>query len=82
MCKMLGSLSTETMDFRRLSQEIEIHTGGLSFGIESYDDVHHFGDFTSNCYVKGKAVAENIPTLISIMTDVITKTRYQKKPDP
>lgn len=79
MCKMLGSLSTKTMDFRRLSQEIEIHTGGLSFGIESYDDVHHFGDFTSNCYVKGKAVAENIPTLISIMTDVITQTRYQEK---
>ncbi|UYO61680.1 insulinase family protein [Acetobacterium wieringae] len=79
MCKLLGSLSTESMDFRRLSQEIEIHTGGLSFGIESYDDVHHFGDFTSHCYVKGKAVMENIPTLVKIMTDVITKTLFTEK---
>lgn len=79
MCKMLGGLSTKTMDFRRLSQEIEIHTGGLSFGLESYDDVHHYGDFTSNCYVKGKAVTENIPILIKILTDVITQTQYFEK---
>lgn len=79
MCKILGGLSTKTMDFHRLSQEIEIHTGGLSFGVESYDDVHQYGDFTSNCYIKGKAVAENIPTLINIMTDVITQTQYQEK---
>ncbi len=79
MCKMLGGLSTKTMDFRRLSQEIEIHTGGLSFGIESYDDVHHYGKFTSNCYVKGKAVTENIPILIKLLTDVITQTQYFEK---
>ncbi|MBC3888320.1 peptidase M16 [Acetobacterium paludosum] len=79
MCKMLGGLSTKNMDFHRLSQEIEINTGGLSFGIESYDDVHHLGDFRSNCYIKGKAITEKIPTLINLMTDVLTQTQYNEK---
>lgn len=79
MCKILGGLSTKTMDFHRLSQEIEIHTGGLSFGIESYDDVHHQGDFRSNCYIKGKVIVERIPTLINLMFDVLTETQYTEK---
>ena len=67
------------MDFHRLNQEIEIHTGGLSFGVESYDDVHQPGAFRSNCYVKGKAITEKIPTLISLITDVLTQTQFTEK---
>ena len=79
LCKMLGGLSTKNMDFHRLNQEIEIHTGGLSFGVESYDDVHQPGAFRSNCYVKGKAITEKIPTLISLITDVLTQTQFTEK---
>ncbi|HEY5537065.1 MAG TPA: insulinase family protein [Acetobacterium sp.] len=79
MCKLLGSLSTNQTDFHRLSQEIEINTGGLSFGIESFDDVNHFGEFQSHCYVKGKAVKDKIPTLAKLIVEVLTQTRYNEK---
>ncbi len=79
MCKILGGLSTSQMDYHRLSQEIEIHTGGLSFGIESYDSIHKTDDYQSYCYIKGKAVLENIPQLINVMTDILRNTRFDEK---
>lgn len=79
LCKILGGLSTKNLDFHRLSQEIEINTGGLSFGVESYDDIHCRGDFQSNCYVKGKAIVEKIPKLVELVVEVLTQTRFTEK---
>jgi len=79
LCKILGSISTKQMDFRRLSQEIEINTGGFSFGIESFDNAKKLGEFQSRCYVKGKAVMDKIPTLVKLMIEILTQTRYNEK---
>lgn len=79
MCKLLGNLSTEEKDFRRLSQEIEINTGGLSHGIDSYDSLKNLGEYESRCYVKGKAILEKIPSLVELMIEVLTKTKFNEK---
>lgn len=79
MCKILGSISTTQMDFHRLSQKIEINTGGFSFGIESFDNVNLLGEFQSRCYVRGKAVMDKIPTLAKLMVEILTETLYNEK---
>lgn len=79
LCKILGSLSTKQMDFHRLSQEIEINTGGFSFGIESFDNINHLGEFQSRCYVKGKVIIDKIPTMATLMVDILTQTLYNEK---
>ncbi|MGL4607991.1 MAG: insulinase family protein [Eubacteriaceae bacterium] len=79
LTKLLGSLSTKNKNFRRLSQGIEINTGGLNFGIESYDNVHENGKFQTRCYVKGKAVTDKIETLVALMVEVLTETVFNEK---
>ena len=79
MCKLLGNLSTKKKDHRLLNQEIEIHTGGLSFGLESYDNTVEIDKFQTFCYVRGKAVFDKIPNLISLIQEILTETSFIEK---
>ncbi|WKY45640.1 insulinase family protein [Eubacteriaceae bacterium ES2] len=78
MCKFLGSMSTDSKDYRLLNQEIEINTGGLSFGIESYDDFNDFGQYQSFVYAKGKAVKEKIPQMVDLIREILTGTLFKE----
>jgi hypothetical protein len=79
MCKLLGSLSTGNKDYRLLNQEIEINTGGLSFGIESYDDFMDHGQYQSFVYVKGKAVKDKIPQMVDLIQEILTGTLFTER---
>lgn len=79
MCKLLGNLSTKKKDYRLLNQEIEINTGGLSFGIESYDNSREIDQYETFCYVRGKAVADKIPNLVGLIQEILTATTYREK---
>lgn len=79
MCKLLGNLSTTKSHYRLLNQEIERHTGGLSFGLESFDNSKKVGDFKSFCYLKGKAVFDKIPQLINLIEEILRQTIFSEK---
>ncbi|WKY48671.1 insulinase family protein [Eubacteriaceae bacterium ES3] len=79
MCKFLGSLSTREKDYRLLNQEIEINTGGLSFGIESFDNYQEPGQYQSFVYVKGKAVKDKIKEMADLIQEILTGTLFSEK---
>ncbi len=80
MCKLLGNLSTTKSHYRLLNQEIERHTGGLSFGLESFENTKKVGDFKSFCYLRAKAVSDKIPQLTSLIQEILSQTIFTEKP--
>ncbi len=79
LCKLLGNLSTKKSDYRLLNQEIEINTGGISFGLESYQNTKDLDDYQSFCYLRGKAVSDKIPQLSKLIEEILTQTKYTEK---
>ncbi|MDO4289309.1 MAG: insulinase family protein [Eubacterium sp.] len=77
--KIIGRISTEDYDYQRLNQEIEIHTGGISSSVETYDNVKMPGSYESKFIIRGKAMADKAEDLVALMTSVILKTRFDEK---
>ena len=77
--KIIGRISTEDYDYERLNQEIEIHTGGISSSVETYDNVKELGNYEGKFIIRGKAVADKIPDMVALMSSVILKTRFDEK---
>jgi Zn-dependent M16 (insulinase) family peptidase len=76
---ILGRVSTQHTNYSDLSNEINIHTGGIHFTTEVYGDNQNFEKYSPKVVVKTKALVPKLPKLFDIMTEIISTTKFDEK---
>ncbi len=76
---LLGRVSTQHTNYSDLSNEINIHTGGIHFTTEVYGDNENYEKYSPKLVVKTKALIPKLPKLFDIMTEIISATKFDEK---
>ena len=76
---MLGRVSTKHTKYSDLSNEINIHTGGIYFTTEVYGENENFEKYSPKVVVKTKALVEKLPKLFDIISEIISTTKFDEK---
>ena len=76
---ILGRVSTQNTNYSDLSNEINIHTGGIHFTTEVYGDNANFEKYSPKLVVKTKALVPKLPKLFDIMAEIINTTKFDEK---
>ncbi len=77
LISVLGMIDTENYDYGSLFNEINVHTGGISGSLETYNDVTRIKDkaFKATLEIKGKALYEKLPVVFSMMTEMLVRSK-------
>ena len=76
---ILGRVSTQHTNYSDLSNEVNIHTGGINFTTDVYGENENFEKYNPKLVVKTKALAPGIPKLFDIMAEIISTTKFDDK---
>jgi Zn-dependent M16 (insulinase) family peptidase len=76
---ILGRVSTQHTSYSDLSNEINIHTGGIHFTTEVYGDNENYEKYSPKLIVKTKALVPKLPRLFDIMAEIISTTKFDDK---
>ncbi|MBK5240899.1 insulinase family protein [Clostridium sp.] len=76
---MLGRVSTKDRNYADLSNEINIHTGGIHFATEVYGENENYEKYSPKVVVKTKALTTSIPKLFDIVAEIISNTKFDEK---
>ncbi|MGV8981165.1 insulinase family protein [Clostridium sp.] len=76
---LLGRVSTQNTNYSDLSNEINIHTGGIHFTTEIYGDNKNFEKYSPKLVVKTKALVPKLPKLFDLMAEIINTTVFDDK---
>ena len=76
---ILGKSSTEKYSYGDLSNEINIHTGGIEFGIDAYDEYGKDNEFFPLFIVRSKSLSDKLPKLTELALEIIRHTKFGDK---
>lgn len=79
LAEVIGKIGTEKYDYGKLSNAINIETGGIKARVEVYVDKDDDGKFSPKLTVKSKALAENEPELMELLGEILGHTRFDDK---
>lgn len=75
---LIGSLDTENYSYKDLNNAIDMHTGGINFGVSAYKE--YDSDY---CYVmstiRGRVLPEKLNKFIELIEEMILKTKFEDK---
>lgn len=73
---VLGYMDTESHSYSELSTLINLNSGGIGFGMESYPDLLSAGKNSSLFFASGKALAEKVDFLLKTMREMLLGTSF------
>jgi len=76
---LLGRVSTKNTNYSDLSNEVNIHTGGIHFATDVYGENENFEKYSPKLVLKAKALANKIPKLFDIMAEIVGTTKFDEK---
>ncbi|MBU3158914.1 insulinase family protein [Clostridium frigoris] len=76
---ILGRVSTQNTNYSDLSNEVNIHTGGIHFTTDVYGENENFEKYNPKLVVKTKALVASIPKLFDIIAEIISLTKFDEK---
>ena len=76
LTEVLGKISTEKYHYAELSNEINIHTGGIGCDVSVYNENHNNEQYLPKLVVKGKALVEKLPQLFSLFEQIIAYSHF------
>ena len=79
LSNLLGEISTEKYHYSDLSNEIDIHTGGIGVAASNYIEAGDDSTYCPKMVVKGKALSKNLPQLFEFMEEIINHTKFDEK---
>ncbi|NLC43444.1 MAG: insulinase family protein [Clostridiales bacterium] len=74
---LLGKMSTKDHHYEDLSNEIDIHTGGIQYNLQALALNGEDGEFLPKLVVSSKALVDKIPKLIELLEEIINGTVFQ-----
>lgn len=72
---VLGYVDTEHYTYGELFNEINAATGGISCGIEVFEQAKGTGEFRAMFGVRGKALYEKVPFLFSMIKEILESSK-------
>ncbi|MBU5447336.1 insulinase family protein [Blautia sp. MSJ-36] len=69
---VLGAVDTENYSYGELFNEVNARTGGISYGIEVFDDAQDTDAFRAMFAVRGKALYPEMDFMFSMIREVLT----------
>jgi len=79
LTRILGKVSTKLYHYKDLSNEINIHTGGISFSAETYGDKQSDHIYYPKMIVTSKALTSKLPELFELIGEIIGYTKFNEK---
>ena len=79
LAKLLGEVSTEKYHYSDLSNEMNIHTGGIGFANSNYVEDRDDSTYYPKMVVTGKALSKKLPKLFELMEEIINRTQFEDK---
>jgi len=76
LTEVLGKISTEKYHYAELSNEINIHTGGIGCDVSVYNENHNNEQYLPKLVVKGKSLVEKLPQLFSLFEQIIAYSHF------
>jgi Zn-dependent M16 (insulinase) family peptidase len=76
LAEVLGKISTQQYDYTELSNEIDIHTGGIVFDVVVYSENANDEKYLPKFMIKGKALVEKLPQLLKLVEQMIAHSRF------
>ena len=75
----LGQVDTEHYTYGEFSNELNLHTGGISCSVGSYDSVQNPKDYTAVFEVKSKALYEETPVAFAMIKEMLLTSKLHDK---
>ena len=75
---ILGKVSTEEKHYSKLSNEININTGGIRFSTESYSKEGNDSIYYPKFSIRAKALSDKIPNMISLIKEIILTSKFDE----
>ena len=72
---VLGAVDTENYSYGELFNEVNARTGGISYGIEVFDDAKDTDAFRAMFAVRGKALYPEMDFMFSMIREVLTTSK-------
>jgi Zn-dependent M16 (insulinase) family peptidase len=76
--QVLGQVSTTARDYSDLINEINLHTGGISFDTDAMETSSDDSEYSPRVIVRTKALVSKFPQLISLLNEIIHNTRFDE----
>lgn len=76
LSQVLGKISTVNYQYEDLSNEINIHTGGIGFNIQAFGENGTDKQYYPKFIVHSKALVDKLPRLNLLVNEIITKTKF------
>lgn len=76
LATVMGYMDTKKRSFLDLSNEVNIHTGGIYTSVNTYSHYHDKGAFQARFEIKGKALYEETESEFNLMKEIIRETSF------
>jgi len=76
---ILGRIGTEKFTYADLSNEINIYTGGISYGAASFTQNGTMGEYLPKFIVRSKSLVDKVPKVIEILEEILLNTKIDDK---
>jgi Zn-dependent M16 (insulinase) family peptidase len=77
LAEMLGKISTRKYGYAQLSNEINIHTGGIQYDVKAYTDKADDTKLFPKFIVKAKALTGKVPQMMAILQDIVLHSDFR-----
>ncbi|MBZ2174692.1 insulinase family protein [Schnuerera sp. xch1] len=79
LSRILGEIDTKNKPYSQLSNDIYVNTGGINFQANAYVEKDNADIYYPKFIVKGKAIRDNIPKLMELISELITESKIEDK---
>lgn len=79
LANVLTKVSTEKYPYEELSNEINIHTGGIHFSVETFTQKENNVEYDPRFLIRSKALIKRLPTLFDLLSEITSSTRFDEK---
>ncbi|MGL5244311.1 MAG: insulinase family protein, partial [Sarcina sp.] len=73
---MLGKCGTDSEDYSRLSNRININTGGISYSPITFSNLDKVGEYTPYLEVSFKCLDRKLDKTLEILSDILLKSNF------
>ena len=76
LSEILGKIATQDYSYAELSNEVNIHTGGIGFDVTVFTENENDETYLPKFVVKGKSLVEKIPKLFGLFEQIIAHSQF------
>lgn len=76
---VIGKVSTNKLSYGDLSNEINIHTGGVDYSVDAYTEKDSDDKYYPKFVIKSRVLTDKMPKLFEILGEIIGHTKFDDK---